>query len=74
MSASRHRTNIQDVSAQELTVDLERHLIYLSLHFVTAEFDYQTGMDFAVKFRAMVDAIAPVLPDKSTPDLIDNGK
>jgi hypothetical protein len=74
MTASRKRTTVQDQSPQELTVDLERAKVYLSLHFVTAEFDYQTGMDFAIQFRAMVERIAPQLPHRSTTDLINNEK
>lgn len=74
MSAPRHRTDVQDKTPQDLTVDLERKRLYLTLHFVTAEFDYQTGMDFALMVREAVDRIAPDLPKKSTPELHDNGK
>lgn len=74
MSASRKRTDLQDVTVSELTVDLEQKKAYLTFHFVTIEFDYQTGMDFVAQLRAKLDLIAPDLPMKPTPSLHDNGK
>ena len=74
MSASRHRTDVQDITVSELTIDLPQRKLYLTFHFVTIEFDYLTGMDFVDQLRAKLDLIAPDLPMKSTPRLHDNGK
>ena len=69
MSATRNRTDCQDVTIQELTTDLERSKVYLTFHFVTVEFDYMTGMEFAAQLKAACQRIAPTLSGKSTPDL-----
>lgn len=74
MSAPRKRTNVQDVTISELTVDLPQSKVSLTFHFVTIELDYYTGMDFVSQLRAALERIAPALPMKPTPYLIDNGK
>ena len=74
MSAPRKRTDVQDVTISELTVDLPQEKIYLTFHFVTIELDYYMGMDFVSQLRAALERIAPALPMKPTPTLHDNGK
>ena len=74
MTASRKRTTVQDVTISEMTTDLELKKVYITLHFVTVEFDYYMGMDFVNQLRAKLDLIAPILPHKSTPELHESGK
>ena len=53
------RTILQDQDITTITSNVQTHTVYVTLHFVTAEFDYDTGKAFAAQLLAHLERIAP---------------
>lgn len=62
----KQRAAIQDRDIAQITSDCTAKRIYLSLHFVTTEFDYLTGRRFATQLLEHLERIAPDGP--TTPE------
>jgi len=52
-------TILQDRDIAQITSNVKTQRLYVELHFVTAEFDYQTGRRFAAQLLAHLERIAP---------------
>lgn len=53
------RTILQDRDIVSITSNIATQTVWLELHFVTAEFDYETGRRFAAQLLEHLDRIAP---------------
>ena len=53
------RPLLQDRDISQITSNITTKRVYLTLHFVTAEFDYDTGRAFAAQLLEQLERIAP---------------
>lgn len=50
---------LQDRDITQITSDAATKRVYIELHFVTTEFDYDTGKRFAAQLLSHLERIAP---------------
>ena len=53
------RTVLQDEDVSQITSNVKTKTISVTLHFVTAEFDYDSGKLFATQLLTHLERIAP---------------
>lgn len=53
------RTILQDRDISQITSDIKTKRVYVELHFVTTEFDYDTGRAFVAQLLKHLERIAP---------------
>lgn len=59
------KSMVQDVDIAQVTSNVTTRRIYVQLHFVTAEFDYNTGRVFIEQMLKHLERIAPDAPQKT---------
>ncbi len=53
------RTILQDRTIAQINSDVKKKCIYLELHFVTTEFEYDTGRIFVAQLLDHLERISP---------------